>query len=100
MKKSFIFSFVIIGLFFASCEREAFYKKVYVCHNGDNEINISINAVKAHRAHGDAIDIDGDGYFDKVNFCSEGVDCDDTNANINPGAEEINDGLDNNCDGI
>lgn len=38
------------------------------------------------------IDTDGDGF-------SVEEDCDDTNADINPGAEEICDGLDNNCDG-
>jgi hypothetical protein len=39
-------------------------------------------------------DADGDGF-------SEGADCDDTNAAINPGAPEVcDDGLDNDCDGI
>ena len=38
------------------------------------------------------LDSDGDGY----NSCE---DCDDTNAGINPGAEEDCDGVDNDCDG-
>ena len=38
------------------------------------------------------IDSDGDGY-------SSDEDCDDTNASINPDAEEICDEVDNNCDG-
>jgi hypothetical protein len=38
-------------------------------------------------------DNDGDGFFSDV-------DCDDTNAAINPDAEEICDGIDNNCDGL
>ena len=38
------------------------------------------------------IDADGDGY-------AEDVDCDDTDASINPGATEVCDGVDNNCDG-
>lgn len=40
-----------------------------------------------------AVDADGDGYTDDV-------DCDDTNAAINPGADEICDGIDNDCDGL
>ncbi len=38
------------------------------------------------------VDFDQDGYTDDI-------DCDDTNPNINPGAEEVCDGTDNNCDG-
>ena len=33
-----------------------------VCHNG-NIININVNAIPAHQAHGDAVDMDEDGYF-------------------------------------
>lgn len=54
--------------------------KVDVCHN-DHIINISINAVPAHRAHGDAIDWDGDGYFDAETSCGP-TDCDDTDPAI------------------
>jgi hypothetical protein len=55
--------------------------KIDVCHNG-HIININLNAVPAHQAHGDAVDMDGDGYFDQENVCSEGVDCDDTDETI------------------
>lgn len=68
-----------------------------VCHKG-NIINISVNAIPAHQAHGDAVDMDGDGYFDNDNSCSE-TDCDDTDATVNPGATEVTyDGIDNDCD--
>jgi len=55
--------------------------KVNVCHNG-NIINVSINAVPGHQAHGDAVDMDGDGYFDIENDCAAGVDCDDNDPAI------------------
>jgi streptogramin lyase len=38
-------------------------------------------------------DLDGDG-FTKI------TDCDDSDASVNPGATEIFDGVDNNCDGV
>ncbi|MBN2106638.1 MAG: DUF1566 domain-containing protein [Deltaproteobacteria bacterium] len=43
----------------------------------------------------DCIDADGDGYGDN---CSAGFDCDDTNSAVFPGAEEICNGIDDNCD--
>jgi len=43
-----------------------------------------------------ATDADGDGY-DSV--LSGDDDCDDNNADIHPGATEVCDGVDNNCDG-
>lgn len=90
MKKVFVLS---IGLlFFASCERDIVVSeneginldqsssargadKVDVCHKG-GVISVSINALGTHQAHGDAVDMDGDGYFNIENNCSE-VDCDD-----------------------
>ena len=41
----------------------------------------------------DRIDVDEDGY-------DVASDCDDSNAAINPEADEVCDGVDNNCDGI
>ena len=55
--------------------------KVDVCHNG-MIINVNGNSVSSHRAHGDAIDLDGDGFFDIDNSCSI-TDCDDASAEVN-----------------
>ncbi len=55
-------------------------------------------------------DADLDGHGDEAqsdSFCERpegysdvGDDCDDTNATVYPGAEDVCDGLDNNCDGV
>ena len=114
--KKILLPFLAI-LFLISCEKEsttlqeeeAVYEntsatarnpnKRDVCHNG-NIINVSINAIPGHQAHGDAVDMDDDGFFDIDNPCSE-TDCDDTNATINPGVTDIcGNGIDDDCDGI
>ena len=92
--------------------------KVDLCHaNGAgsyNIINVSSSAQAAHLAHGDALpgswyeDLDGDGYGDPDSTASRcpdagtvdnALDCDDGNSLTWPGAEEIEDGADNDCDG-
>ena len=73
-------------LLLSNCEKE---HKVKVCHKG-KIILVDFHAVPAHQGHGDAVDKDCDGYFDKDNSCSE-VDCDDTDPNVNPGAPAPND---------
>ncbi|MCK6517473.1 FG-GAP-like repeat-containing protein [Myxococcota bacterium] len=45
----------------------------------------------------DRLDGDGDGY---TTATFEGPDCDDENADIHPGAEELCDGVDSDCDGL
>ena len=42
-------------------------------------------------------DLDGDGYFDPAHG---GDDCDDTDPTVHPGASELCDGVDTNCDGV
>lgn len=77
---------------------------ISVCHyaksdNSWESLEVNKNALAGHLNHGDAVDMDGDGYFNKDNGCTE-TDCDDTNAAVNPGTEEICDnGIDDNCDG-
>jgi uncharacterized protein (TIGR03382 family) len=44
------------------------------------------------------IDLDEDGFYGLG--CSSGDDCDDGNATIHPTADELCDGVDNNCDGL
>lgn len=122
MKKCILFLLAI--LFLVACEKEdlndslsekeAFNfnavnfkthaQSIDVCHfDAINDtwkvIKISENALKAHVDHGDAVDMDEDGYFNTENGCSE-VDCDDDDPQVYPGANEIcGDGIDNNCDG-
>lgn len=64
--------------------------KFGICHNGGNEIVISENAVEIHIAHGDAVDRDGDGFYDKENPCSE-IDCDDTTYSLDNSCVAIGD---------
>lgn len=87
MKNLLLSVAALIGiLFLSNCEFDD--HKVNVCHKG-KVICISVHGIKAHKAHGDAIDKDGDGYFDIDNKCSE-TDCDDTDPNVYPGAEDPN----------
>ncbi len=58
------------------------------------------------------VDIDGDGYGDSavsldtclaaapVGYVANGLDCSDQNADLNPNAVELCDGIDNNCNGL
>jgi putative metal-binding protein len=72
--------------------------KIDICHNGEI-INVSLAAEPAHLGHGDALDRDGDGYFDIESVCGTEVDCDDYDPAVNPGAEEIiGNGIDDDCD--
>jgi uncharacterized protein (TIGR02145 family) len=73
--------------------------KVRICHKNGVEIVIDEAALMTHIAHGDAVDLDGDGYFNKENSCTT-IDCNDNNAVVNPGAIEVcGNGIDDNCNG-
>ncbi len=73
--------------------------RVKVCHQNGVVIVIDEAALNTHTAHGDAVDMDDDGYFNGQNPCTA-ADCDDNNALINPGAQEIcSNGIDDDCDG-
>lgn len=92
----------IIGLLFYGCKKDRYDdvaisdasnmilktgQHVAVCHKSGanwNVISVNINSWPAHEAHGDAIDKDDDGYFDRECGCSE-VDPDDNNPDIYPG---------------
>jgi predicted GH43/DUF377 family glycosyl hydrolase len=97
--------------------------KVDICHregNGSSHtITVSSSAVPAHEAHGDQLcacekvgtffaDLDLDGYGNPASslqscaastgYVPDHTDCDDTRASVHPGAIELCDDLDNNCD--
>lgn len=83
------------------------FGKVDVCHKNNNGTfkikSINWKDVPEHKAHGDVvlIDEDGDGYYPD-NECGVGPmgDCNDNDATVSPGADEIcSNEIDDNCDG-
>jgi len=78
-----------------------------ICDNIDNNCNGGIDEGLNFRNY--YIDNDGDGYGSGApvnscqspgaNYVTQGGDCNDNNAAINPGAAEICDNIDNNCNG-
>ena len=76
----FPWSGLILGLSLLACR-------------GDKETStIDTGTVGATTTTAASTDLDGDGY-------TSSADCDDSEATVNPGATEICDGIDNNCDG-
>jgi hypothetical protein len=75
---------------------------VEVCDDGvDNDCDGLVDCADPDCTCGHCVDNDGDGYYvyDPV-WCPAGNDCDDTNPNVYPGAPELCDGIDNDCDGV
>jgi hypothetical protein len=73
-------------------------KEQYVTTETQPVKEVNQNALTAHLAHGDYLP-DAEGYTAEGTCTGSMDDCDDTNAAINPGATEVCDGIDNNCDG-
>lgn len=76
---------------------------IYVCDpDGQNMVRLTIASVSDGSPYwggrrNACTDADGDGFYAESG-CGTDVDCDDTDADVNPGATEVCDGLDNNCD--
>jgi hypothetical protein len=71
-----------------------------ICNDGmDNDCDGLIDCADSGCA---CADVDGDGYGITASPCCQyaGIDCNDNNPNIHPGAAEICDGKDNDCDSI
>jgi hypothetical protein len=81
-----------------------------ICDGIDNDCDAQVDEDDAIDASTWYTDADGDGYGDPdsaTSSCSslsgqvaQGGDCDDTDASISPAAEEVCNGLDDDCDGI
>lgn len=79
-----------------------------ICNSIDDDCNTIIDDVISPPTYYE--DMDGDGYGNAssyiqqcdmpVGYVSSSTDCDDQNSNINPGADEICNSIDDDCNGI
>lgn len=65
------------------------------CEPGEDAMNCPIDCQQQSQC----VDNDRDGRFARSPLCPMGDDCNDNNPNVRPGAIEVCDNLDNNCDG-
>lgn len=74
----FIAVFTIITSFcIVDEERNGVIDNISVCHDNQAIIQVPLSEVQAHIAHGDAVDMDGDGLFNQANDCSIFIDDND-----------------------
>ena len=78
---------------FTPKERKDYRAEIVMFHNAPNLEPLRVIVTGKGAA---CLDLDQDGFGDD---CIPGPDCNDDDPNIRPGATEICDGLDNNCDG-
>jgi len=68
-----------------------------VCNGIDDDCDTAVD--EGGVCTGECTDDDGDGFSVEGGNCGR-VDCNDDNENVNPGADEVCDGLDNDCDNL
>ena len=93
--------------------------RVNVCHRSGSKVtllSVATSAGPAHSTHGDTwpstwySDADGDGYGNPAlstsacaaprGYVANGLDCDDADDEVHPGAAETCDDVDDDCDGV
>ncbi len=74
--------------------------EVVVKDASGREIPVNVTNATLVVAEPGCEDFDDDGFISRSEACLIGTDCDDTDPFVNPGASEICNGIDDNCDGL